>query len=511
MKGIIIVVCVAFVVTLLYVGGVSFFGGGAPQVQAVARVNGDVINVAELQQAYAQTVNLYRQFGQNPSQVQRHGMEFAALQQLVDYQLMVQAAKRDKIKVDESEVNNTIQMIKDQYGASYQDVLRAAGMTERELRNAIREQFLVETLREERSRVEVSEEELRRVYEERLQEIEVRHILIEPETVDGERDWNGALRKAEEILQRIKAGEDFAALAQEYSDDGGSSQEGGALGWIDRETPFVAEFMDAAFSLEVGGVSDPVQTSFGYHLIEVTGSRTKEEQDFESVRDTLKSQLEAERGFDQFQRWMDEERSRAQIEILDPQFRAYQLMMNDRIDQAIAQYREAIAAAPLNAYLYYHLAVALERVDAHDEALAAYLQAAETSGFDPELWFALGQAYREREDFEAARDAYLKASEYAPNNFSLHQALGIIFEEMGFEDLAAEQNAKADEIRQFLLEQELQRQEQIRMQQELQRLLEEAQSGSAPSESNLDESASAQDADQGSAEVNVEEAGGGSE
>src|SRR5690606_36454649 len=101
-------------------------------------------------------------------------------------------------------------------------------------------------------------------------------------------------------------------------------------------------------------------------------------------------------------------------------------------------------------------------------------------GFDPELWFALGQAYREREDFEAARDAYLKASEYAPNNFSLHQALGIIFEEMGFEDLAAEQNAKADEIRQFLLEQELQRQEQIRMQQELQRLLEEAQSGSAP-------------------------------
>src|SRR5690606_6488281 len=141
-----------------------------------------------------------------------------------------------------------------------------------------------------------------------------------------------------------------------------------------------------AFSLEVGAVSDPVKSAFGYHLIQVTDSRTREEEPFESVRDALKARLEAERGVTRFRQWLDEERAKAKIEILDPEYRAYQLMMNDRIDQAIAQYREAIALSPFDAYLYYHLANALEQVEAHDEALEAYLKAAETSGFDPELW-----------------------------------------------------------------------------------------------------------------------------
>ena len=473
MKWIIIVVCVAFVATLLYVGGVGLFGGGQP-VQAVARVNGEVISAADVQQVYFQTVNLYRQFGQNVSPIQRHSLEFNALQQLVDYELMVQAAKRERVKVDEREINDTILRIKNEYGDRYAAALRAAGMTERDLRNALREQLMVETLRKERSTVDISDEELRRVYEESLQEIEVRHILIEPETVNGELDWSGALKTAEELLQRIRAGEDFAEIAAVHSADTGSSVDGGNLGWIDRDTPFVQEFLDAAFGLEVGEVSDPVRTSFGYHLIQVTDSRVKEERPFDEVRDSLKARLEAERGFARFQEWLDEERSKARIEILAPQYMAIQLMLNNRIDQAIAQYREAIAVSPLDAYLYYHLANALEEVEAHDEALEAYLKAAELGRFDPELWFALGQAYRRQENFEQAKDAYLKASEYAPNNLSLHQALAVIFEGMGYEDLAAEQAAKADEILELLLAQEQERQAQIRAQEELLRQLEEA-------------------------------------
>lgn len=475
MKLVIIIVCVAFVVTLLYVGGAGLFGGRAPQVQAVARVNGDVIDAAQVQQVYAQTINLYRQFGQVPSQVQRHSMEFSALQQLVDYQLMLQAAKRDRIRVDEAEVNRALASIKEQYGTAFADALRAAGMTERDLRNALREQFLVENLRRERSTVMITDEELRRVYDESLEEIEVRHILIEPESVDGQLDWNGALREAEELLARIKTGEDFAELARQYSDDAGSSEDGGALGWIDRETPFVSEFLNAAFGLEVGEVSAPVMSIFGYHLIQVTDRRTREEAPFENVKETLRARLEAERGLTQFRQWLDEERAKATIEILDPEFRAYQLMLNNRIDQAIAQYREAIALSPLDPYLHYHLANALEQVEAHDEALQAYLQAAELSGYDPELWFALGQAYRRRGDAEAARDAYLKAAEYAPSNLSLLEALGIIFDDMGFAELAEEQRAKANEIRELLLEQERQRQEQLQRQAELLRLLEQAQ------------------------------------
>src|SRR5690606_17588403 len=100
-------------------------------------------------------------------------------------------------------------------------------------------------------------------------------ILIEPETTaEGGPDWDGALAQAEEIRERILAGEDFAALAREFSDDEGTREDGGDLGWIDRDYPLVPEFMDALFKLEVGTVSEPVRTAFGYHLIQATEKRT---------------------------------------------------------------------------------------------------------------------------------------------------------------------------------------------------------------------------------------------
>lgn len=77
-----------------------------------------------------------------------------------------------------------------------------------------------------------------------------------------------ALALAEELRQRILNGEDFATLAQEYSEDPGSAAQGGDLGWIGRGV-LVPEFEDVAFSLPVGEISKPVRTDFGYHLIEV--------------------------------------------------------------------------------------------------------------------------------------------------------------------------------------------------------------------------------------------------
>lgn len=82
------------------------------------------------------------------------------------------------------------------------------------------------------------------------------------------RDDAATLALANELRARILAGEDFAALAAEYSDDFGSAQNGGDLGWFGRGM-MVAPFEEAAFSLAVGEVSEPVQTDFGYHLIEV--------------------------------------------------------------------------------------------------------------------------------------------------------------------------------------------------------------------------------------------------
>ena len=87
-----------------------------------------------------------------------------------------------------------------------------------------------------------------------------------------ELDPKVARQKAEDILKRVRAGEDFAALAKQYSDDPGSKDKGGDLGWFGRGQ-MVKQFEDAAFALKDNQISDIVESPYGFHIIQVTGHR----------------------------------------------------------------------------------------------------------------------------------------------------------------------------------------------------------------------------------------------
>lgn len=118
------------------------------------------------------------------------------------------------------------------------------------------------------------------------EEVWARHILVETE------------EEALEILREIEDGEDFALLAAKHSTDESNRDSGGDLGWFDREM-MVDEFSDVAFDLEVGEISDPVETEFGYHIIQVLGKRESQ---------VLPNEFQADKQ-DAFETWLTEQRS----------------------------------------------------------------------------------------------------------------------------------------------------------------------------------------------------------
>ena len=149
--------------------------------------------------------------------------------------------------------------------------------------------------------VELTEEELRAAYEaesERFQTTEERrasHILIE--VADGDED--AARATAESVAARVKGGEDFAAVAAEISADAGTKTQGGDLGWIGRGM-LVGPFEDALFAMQVGEISAPVRSEFGFHIIRFDELRAGEVQSFEAVREELAAETRTRQAESEF-------------------------------------------------------------------------------------------------------------------------------------------------------------------------------------------------------------------
>ena len=141
--------------------------------------------------------------------------------------------------------------------------------------------------------VTVSDDELRRAYQERLaefQSVEERrasHILIAIASGASDDEKAAAREKADDIYRQLEDSPGrFAELAREHSGDPGSAEQGGDLGFFPGGL-MVAEFDDAAFALNVGQISSPVQTQYGYHIIRVDEIKEVETKSFAQVRDEL--------------------------------------------------------------------------------------------------------------------------------------------------------------------------------------------------------------------------------
>jgi len=149
------------------------------------------------------------------------------------------------------------------------------------------------------SQLDVSADEIQEFYYDHPDEfqnpktVEARHILIKVNQDAGPEEVAKAKEKIESILQKAKGGQDFAALAKQYS-EGPSKDKGGYLGPFKREQ-MVKPFADKAFSMKAGEISDPVRTRFGWHIIRVDKVNEAATTPFADAKDGIRKKLAAER------------------------------------------------------------------------------------------------------------------------------------------------------------------------------------------------------------------------
>lgn len=224
----------------------SLIGCGSATEAAVARVNGEDITRGEFDRLYQQVV---AQFGGDLPEEQAAEYKTMLLGMMIDSVLIRQEA--DKLGADLSEeavdAGVTGMMGGTTDTAEFEARINEAGLTMDDLRTSVKDSlardFLSAYAAEQGEAATLSE-----TYS------LLDHILVDEESL------------ATELVGRIEAGEDFAALAGEFSTDTFSAAEGGSLGWAP-SSMYVPEFRDAADALAIGGLSAPVQSDFGWHII----------------------------------------------------------------------------------------------------------------------------------------------------------------------------------------------------------------------------------------------------
>lgn len=244
--------------------------------------------------------------------------------------LLTEAAKTSSLAVSDDELAEEIALIEEgaPEGSSLQESLAENGIEFQDWKNNLREQLLVRKLVEEKTAdtPTATPADLASFYEENIDAFKVpetvtaSHILIAFEEVDTDDVKAEKKKEIDALHDELLAGASFEDLATAHSDCP-SSQRGGNLGTFGRGQ-MVPEFEEAAFTLDIGGLSDVVETQFGYHLIKVTDHQQEGIRTLAEVKDQLQAYLDAQKKQEALIAYIEELKEKADIAEHRPDFDA---------------------------------------------------------------------------------------------------------------------------------------------------------------------------------------------
>lgn len=234
------------------------------------------------------------------------------LQQMVDTAIVLQYGKQQGINPTDAQIQDQVNQLEQRFPpGQFDTILKQQGLTMDDVKTIERVQLIIKQAVDKQ--INVSDAQIadffnknRAMYNTPAQ-VRARHILVKTKA------------EADSIEAQLKSGADFATLAKKNSIDPGSKDQGGELGWFSA-TQMVKPFSDAAFSLNVNQISPPVNTPFGWHIIQVEEKRPAHQATLAEaapkIRESLVQQQEASQGAP----FIEELRNKASIQVYDDRF-----------------------------------------------------------------------------------------------------------------------------------------------------------------------------------------------
>jgi len=244
---------------------------------------------------------------------------------LIATELLYQECQKKGIKVYDKEVLKTFNQQKSQFknNEAFRAALIESNYNESLLKNQIKIGLTIQHYIDQNfaKKTVISDEDVKKYYDEKIDEfkqpaqIRASHILILVPSGANQEKKETFKKDMDTILLRLKAGEDFASVAKEVSQDPSTKEKGGDLGFFTKGQ-MVKSFEDAAFALSPGEMSDIVETEFGFHIIKVTDKKEAKTISLDEAKEGIRSNLKSIRVNSDVNKYIAELRSKAKIEIL---------------------------------------------------------------------------------------------------------------------------------------------------------------------------------------------------
>lgn len=288
----------------------------------VAHVNGENVTKLDFERAIAAIEA--RNGGPVPTE-QRDQIFRSVLDQVIAYRLLVQESRARKLSADEADIEAQLTQIQGQFPSedAFKQMLTSRKTTLEQMRSDLRQDLIVQKMIENEvaPKSAVTPAQVTDFYTKnpdqfkQPERVRASHILIMVAKDADAAAKTQARTKAADILKDVKAGKDFAALAKQHSQDPGSAQNGGDLGFF-QPGQMVGPFNDVAFTLAPGDISDLVETEFGFHIIKVAEKQTPRTVPLEEVRQRLEQYLERQNRQQQTDAFVNGLKTKGKIDIL---------------------------------------------------------------------------------------------------------------------------------------------------------------------------------------------------